>query len=74
MSKFFKFRIYAGASRSKASHIVESRAEVEAVLPKDRPVIVCRYAGRVKHATYLVAWNGRTFCWQLRSNNERSTQ
>ena len=69
MGKFFKYRVFAGADRSKASHIVEHRKEAEAVLPKDRPILVKRYSGRKKLATYMVEWQGNAFRWTTMSND-----
>ena len=69
MGKFFKYRVFAGADRSKTSHIVEHRKEVEAVLPKDRPILVKRYSGSHKLATYMVEWQGSAFRWTAMSND-----
>lgn len=68
MGKIFKYRVFAGADRSKASHIVDHRKEAEAVLPKDRPVLVKRYSGRKKLATYMVEWKDNAFRWASMSN------
>ena len=49
----YKFRVMEPGS-SKAAHIVDSRAAVEALIPNGEHRIVKRYQGRKKLATYSV--------------------
>ena len=55
------YRIYLDSYSSKATHIVHTWEEVEAILPRDRSVVVKQFSGRRLWQTYLVNWTGLHF-------------
>lgn len=61
-----KFRIYLDSMNSrKASYIVESKEQVETLLPKEYGVIVKKFNGKQLDETYLVSWMGYYFKWDV---------
>lgn len=59
----WSFRVYLNTSTNKATHIVRTREQVEAILPKDYGVVVKLFCWRRLSETYLVSWMGDHFKW-----------
>ena len=59
----WRFRVYLDSYSNKATHIVRTREAVEAVMPKDRGVVVKLFCWRRLVETYLVSWMGDYFKW-----------
>lgn len=61
--KAWSFRVYLDTNSNKATHIVRDQNTVEAVLPRDRAVIVKLFCWRRLAETYLVSWMGDHYKW-----------
>jgi len=58
-----RYRIYLDSCSRKATHIVDSKADAEKLLPKHRSCTVKVFTGRTLCADYLVSWLGDHYKW-----------
>lgn len=66
MQKLYKWRVYLGKDMRRPTAVLDRRADVEAMLPKDRTTMVKRYTGRHCLETYVVEWSNQigNFAWK----------